>query len=102
MDKVKALPGVRVKSIPFELDDGTIVRIPGPWAYTGDKDREDEDLEAEGVVDSESSDSDSEGTKFVARNEFGHIRFANFLHRSSGTSPPSPCPCASSDYLCSG
>lgn len=88
MEKIKSLENVKVKTVPFELDNGDIVYVPGPWAYVhrgdpyseGEDDRE--DLESEGVV-GEDSDSESKH-KFVARDEFGHIRLQNFLSLHQG------------------
>lgn len=82
MDRVKSLENVKVKTIAFELENGDVVYIPGPFAYCVAA----ESVSTDGIEEEEESsnlndsDSDSDNSqKFVARNEFGHIRFQNFL-----------------------
>jgi hypothetical protein len=89
VEKIKSLENVRVKKIPFELDNGQVVYIPGPFSIvqrcSAQYDEEEDEDDVEGEDSCSDSDSDS-SRKFIVRTEFGHIRLQPFLSPHGGAS----------------
>jgi len=106
VEKIKGLPNVSVKNVPFLSRSGMIVNVPGPFSLHLPKedepnapnvppDEEDSDDGEDALEDDEDKPENNEDDdldfpttplpshldreKFVVRNEFGHVRMQHLL-----------------------